>query len=145
MNRIYIPARVVLNHEGRYVIKIDPDLSQQYLKEVAGGDVEVHVKVSIQRDDNEKTNPQLRYFYGVVYPIVKLNIEMFEGRTFTKTEIMTILKELFFFEDLPEGKKLGSLAKASKQELVEFIGKVIDFAETTFGVKVPEPQDLNNI
>lgn len=145
LNRVYLPVRIVLNHEGKYVIKIDPDLSQEYLKEVAGGEVEVYATINLLRENDVKTNPQLRYFFGVVYPIVKMGLENYEGTTFTKKEVMTILKEMFFYEEINGQRVQGSLAKASKQELIQFISKVIDFAHITFGVTIPEPQDLNHI
>jgi hypothetical protein len=145
--QISIPAQITKNHLDKCVIKVDPKLSQEYLSEILKNDVIVDVQLSITKIDTLKTNAQLRYFFGVVYPIIKLGLEDIEGITLKKSEVMSILKEKFFsefsFDKNQEIEK--SLADASKEELSKFIEAVIKFGEDFLNVTIPEPENLNEL
>lgn len=145
--QISIPAQITKNHLDKCVIKVDPKLSQEYLSEILKNDVIVDVQLSITKIDTLKTNAQLRYFFGVVYPIIKLGLEDIEGVTLKKSEVMSILKEKFFsefsFDKNQEIEK--SLADASKEELSKFIEAVIKFGEDFLNVTIPEPENLNEL
>jgi hypothetical protein len=145
--QISIPAQITKNHLDKCVIKVDPKLSQEYLSEILKNDVIVDVQLSITKIDTLKTNAQLRYFFGVVYPIIKLGLEDIEGITLKKSEVMSILKERFFsefsFDKNQEIEK--SLADASKEELSKFIEAVIKFGEDFLNVTIPEPENLNEL
>lgn len=143
INRIYIPARLVLNIDGTIHLKADRELMQSYFNEILDSNDEVDVEVSISRVDSKKTNPQLAYFFAVVLPIIKARFEDLEGSTFTKGEIMTILKDRYFFEEVYYGgdfvKEHLSISKASKDEVKKFIEDCIEFATTILDVEIPEP------
>lgn len=143
INRIYIPARLVLNIDGTIHLKADRELMQSYFNEILDSNDEVDVEVSISRVDSKKTNPQLAYFFAVVLPIIKQRFEDLEGSTFTKGEIMTILKDRYFFEEVYYGgefvKEHLSISKASKDEVKKFIEDCIEFATTILDVEIPEP------
>jgi len=143
INRIYIPARLVLNIDGTIHLKADRELMQSYFNEILDSNDEVDVEVSISRVDSKKTNPQLAYFFAVVLPIIKARFEDLEGSTFTKGEIMTILKDRYFFEEVYYGgefvKEHLSISKASKNEVKKFIEDCIEFATTILDVEIPEP------
>ena len=98
INRIYIPATLSLNIDGTVHLKGDRELMQSYYREIMGYEDEVDIEVTVTRIDSKKTNPQLSYFFAVVLPIIKARFEDLEGTTFTKGEIMSILKDRFFFE-----------------------------------------------
>jgi hypothetical protein len=108
-------------------------------------DPSVEVEVSITRVDSKKTNPQLSYFYGIVLPIIKQALEDIEGSTFTKDEIVWILKDRFFYEEVRYGDEFTkvhlSLSKAKKEEVRIFIDKVINFATDILGVEIPIPSN----
>ena len=143
INRIYIPARLVLNIDGTIHLKADRELMQSYFNEILDSNDEVDIEVSISRVDSKKTNPQLAYFFAVVLPIIKQRFEDLEGSTFTKGEIMTILKDRYFFEEVYYGgefvKEHLSISKASKDEVKKFIEDCIEFATTILDVEIPEP------
>jgi hypothetical protein len=145
--QISIPAQITKNHLDKCVIKVDPKLSQEYLSEILKNDVIVDVQLSITKIETLKTNAQLRYFFGVVYPIIKLGLEDIEGITLKKSEVMSILKERFFsefsFDKNQEIEK--SLADASKEELSKFIEAVIKFGEDFLNVTIPEPENINEL
>jgi ABC-type uncharacterized transport system substrate-binding protein len=146
INRIYIPASLSLNIDGTVHIKADKELMQSYYREIIGHNDEVDVEITITRIDSKKTNPQLAYFFAVVLPIIKQRFEDLEGTTFTKGEIMSILKDRFFYEEIYYGgefvKEYLSLSKASKAEVKKFIENCIEFATTILDIEIPEPSKL---
>ena len=103
INRIYIPASLSLNIDGTVHLKGDMELMQSYYSEILGSNDEVDIEITVSRIDNKKTNPQLAYFFAVVLPIMKQRFEDLEGSTFTKGEIMSILKERFLYEEIHFG------------------------------------------
>lgn len=146
INRIYIPATLSLNIDGTVHLKGDRELMQSYYREIMGYEDEVDVEITVTRIDSKKTNPQLSYFFAVVLPIIKARFEDLEGTTFTKGEIMSILKDRFFFEEIYYGgefvKEYLSLSKASKAEVKKFIEDCIEFATTILDIEIPEPSKL---
>ena len=146
INRIYIPATLSLNIDGTVHLKGDRELMQSYYREIMGYNDEVDVEITVTRIDSKKTNPQLSYFFAVVLPIIKARFEDLEGSTFTKGEIMSILKDRFFFEEIYYGgefvKEYLSLSKASKAEVKKFIEDCIEFATTILDIEIPEPTKL---
>ena len=146
INRIYIPATLSLNIDGTVHLKGDKELMQSYYREIMGYEDEVDIEVTVTRIDSKKTNPQLSYFFAVVLPIIKARFEDLEGTTFTKGEIMSILKDRFFFEEIYYGgefiKEYLSLSKASKAEVKKFIEDCIEFATTILDIEIPEPSKL---
>ena len=143
INRIYLPGKLSKNIDGTIHLKVDKELLQSYYNELMLGDPEIAVELCITRVDSKRTLPQLAYFYGIVLPIIKEALEDLEGTTFTKDEIMTILKTMFLFEEIlfeGEFKKVPmSLAKAKKSEVLKFIQDVIEFGRNMLNVEIPEP------
>jgi hypothetical protein len=141
--RIHLPGKLSKNIDGNIYLKVDKELLQSYYAEILLGEPEVEVEVSILRVDSKRTLPQLAYFYGVVLPIIKERFEELEGTTFTKDEVMSILKTMYLFEEVlfeGEFKKIPmSLAKAKKSEVLKFIQDVIEFGRNILDVEIPEP------
>ena len=141
--RIHLPGKLSKNLDGNIYLKVDKDLLQAYYGELMLGEPEVEVEVNIIRVDSKRTLPQLAYFYGVVLPVVKARFEELEGTTFTKEEVMSILKTMFLYEEVlfeGEFKKIPmSLAKAKKSEVLKFIEDVIEFGRNILDVEIPEP------
>jgi len=146
INRVYIPATISYNIDTTIHIKVDKELMQSYLKEIIGSNNTCDVEISITRADSKKTNPQLAYFFSVVLPIIKARFEDLEGTTFTKGEIMSILKDRYFYEEIYYGgefvKEHLSLSKASKEEVKKFISECIEFATDILDIEIPEPSKL---
>lgn len=147
INRVYLPATLKTNIDGTIHVKVDKELLQSYLSEIIGSDHQVDIEVNITRADSKKTNPQLSYFFGVVLPIIKARFEDLEGTSFTKEEVIMILKDRFFYEELyfeGEFKKVPlSLSKAKKDEVRKFIADVIEFATDILDVEIPELKQKN--
>jgi hypothetical protein len=142
INRIYIPATLSLNIDGTIHFKGDKDLMQSYFRELMKGDSMVNVEVCLTRVDSKKTNPQLAYFYSTLVPIIRGGFEALTGEVYTKEEVVTYLKDKFFYEEtMFQGQFIKtplSLSKGKKEEVNEFIKQVINFATDTLGVPVPE-------
>ena len=145
INKIYIPGKLAVKIDGnRYFKPDDPTILQQYLTEVMNGEAEVEVELNIVRIEGKKSLQQLRYFYGVVLPVVKNCLEELQGEPLTKEEVVMFLKDKFFFEEVSMGgqfiKLPMSFAKATKEDVTKFITKVLQFANEVLGTHIPEPE-----
>ncbi len=142
INRIYLPGRLVLNIDGNIYIRADKELMQSYFQELLNGDNEADVEICLTKVESKKTNKQLAYFYGMILPVIKQRFEELSGETYTKDEVMSVLKDKFFSEEIEfQGKftKVAmSLSKAKKEELDKFIKDVLEFANTILDARIPE-------
>jgi hypothetical protein len=122
----------------------DSALAQSYLKEFMSGDVEVEAELTLNKVKARKTNPQLRYFYGIVVPIIKLGLEELQGESYNKAEVIMFLKDKFFYEEVEmngEFIKLPmSLSKGDKKEVSKFISDVINFGNDFLSLQIPQAQ-----
>jgi hypothetical protein len=145
INRIYIPGKVLIKLDGtRHFKPDDSELAQSYLKEFMSGEVEVEAELTLNKVKARKTNPQLRYFYGVVIPLIKAGLEELQGETYTKAEVIMFLKDKFFYEEIEmngEFIKLPmSLAKGQRKEVSKFISDVINFGNDFLSLQIPQAQ-----
>lgn len=145
INRIYIPGKVLIKMDGtRHFKPDDSALAQSYLKEFMSGDVEVEAELTLNKVKARKTNPQLRYFYGIVVPIIKLGLEELQGESYNKAEVIMFLKDKFFYEEVEmngEFIKLPmSLSKGDKKEVSKFISDVINFGNDFLSLQIPQAQ-----
>ena len=128
---------------SRYFKPDDNTVLQKYLEETMQREPEVLVELNIVRVDNKKSLRQLRYFYGVVLPVIKQSLEDLQGESLTKEEVVMFLKDKFFFEEVPTGEHFVKLpmlfSKAKKTEISKFIQDVIDFGRDILNVEIPEP------
>jgi hypothetical protein len=144
INRIYIPGTLVKKITGDIQLDGDRDLMQSYFVELLRGDNYCDVEIGFVRCEDKKSNPQLRYFFGIVLPIIKQAFEEMQGETYSKEEIVTILKDMYFFEERysPVSESIIkiplSLEHAKKSEVSTFLEKCINFAETILEVKIPD-------
>jgi len=142
INRIYLPGRLVLNIDGNIYIRADKELMQSYFQELLNGENDADVEICLTKVESKKTNKQLAYFYGMILPVIKQRFEELSGETYTKDEVMSVLKDKFFSEEIEfQGKftKVAmSLSKAKKEELNKFIKDVLEFANTILDARIPE-------
>jgi len=142
INRIYLPGRLVSNIDGNVYIRADKELMQSYFRELLSGENDADVEICLTRMDSKKTNKQLAYFYGIILPIIKARFEELAGETYTKDEVVSVLKDKFFYEEIffqGEFTKVPlSLSKGKKEEVNKFIQDVLDFAKNILEVHIPE-------
>lgn len=144
INKIYIPGKLAIKIDGiRYFKPDDMAVLQKYLEELMQGNPNVDVELSIVRTDNKKSLQQLRYFYGVILPVIKQALEDLQGETLTKEEVIMFLKDKFFYEEVEIGghfvKLPMSFAKSTKEDVTKFIKSVLDFANSVLQTHIPEP------
>ena len=143
INKIYIPGKLAIKLDGNRYFKPDNlELLQSYLEEVMNGEPEVQVELTIVKADSKKSVQQLRYFYGVILPVIKQALEELQGETLTKEEVIMFLKDKFFYEEVELGghfvKMPISFAKATKEDVHKFISNVLVFANDILGAHIPE-------
>jgi hypothetical protein len=144
INKIYVPGRLAIKIDGTAYFKADDkEILNKYLLEIMNGNPDVQVELSVVTVNTKKTLPQLRYFYGVVLPVVKVALEELQGEPLTKDEVVQFLKEKYFYEEVIDGDEFikvpMSLSKATKQEVNTFIHNVIEFANEVLQAHIPEP------
>jgi len=141
INRVYIPGKLVLKIDGKRHFITNEEMLQRLLHEVMGSEPEVDIELSITKVGNKKTNPQLRYFYGVILPIVKTGLEELQGESYTKAEVMMFLKDKFFYEEVELNGEFFrmpmSISKATKHEVSKFISDVINFGNDMLNLHIP--------
>jgi hypothetical protein len=142
INRIYLPGRLVLNIDGNIYIRADKELMQSYFQELLNGQPEADVEICLTKVESKKTNKQLAYFYGMILPVIKERFQEMSGETCTKDEVMEVLKDKFFSEEIEVDGKFTkvpmSLSKAKKEEVDKFIKDVLEFANTILDARIPE-------
>jgi hypothetical protein len=143
VSRIYIPGKLVIGIDNKRRIKVEPELLQRYLEELMLWEPEMEVEISIVRVEDSKSTQQLRYFYGVILPVIKRAMEELQGETLTKEEVIMFLKDKYFYEEVNVNGSFTkfplSLSKATKEELSKFIYDTLVFSRDILGVNIPEP------
>lgn len=147
INRVYIAGKLAIRLDGTRYIKLDAEMLQTYFATVMGYDSEVEIELSITRITDKRSRPQINYFYSTLLPIVKQGLETIQGEVFTKEEVISFLKDKFFYEEVMVDDKFEkvqvSLATASKEEVSRFISDVIEFAQDILQVTIPQPTKVN--
>lgn len=144
INKIYIPGRLAIKLDGnRYFKPDDMNVLQKYLAEIMNGSPDVEVELNIVRHEGKKSVQQLRYFYGVMLPVIKQALEDLQGEPLTKEEVIMFLKDKFFYEEVNMSghfvKLPMSFAKATKEDVTKFISNVLSFANDVLNAHIPEP------
>lgn len=102
---------------------------------------EVRVVISAHKD--KKTNPQVRYYWGVVVPYVMEHLSE-RGYSYNKDEVHDILKMKCLQQTIlaPNGEFInvgGSIEKLSVQEMAQFLHACNLLCMNWFGYAPPEP------
>lgn len=93
---------------------------------------------------NKRSNPQNRYYWGLVIPMIQKGIEDM-GTELTKEETHDFLKARFNASDLvnEETGEAISIPKSttglSKEQFGEYIGKIQRFAAEFLQMVIPDP------
>lgn len=106
------------------------------------------VKVTCKKANDDKTNQQLAYYWGVILPTIlkQLYADGYTKADYTIYRLHTELKTMFFYdENILEKKEISirvpkSLAEASKDSVKEYIDNIIIWASSN-GIIIPEPKE----
>lgn len=85
-----------------------------------------------------KTNKQLAYLFGVVYPSIQRRWRE-DGNDHSIDYIDLYFKDLYLYEYDNGVKTIKSKSKASKQDMLEYIDNVIRWCSINLGLEVPPP------
>ena len=105
------------------------------------------IEVTIQRKKRKRTDPQNRYYWGVVVEMIRAGIKDMTADALTADQVHELLKLKFnrvqkVDEDTGEVlyEYTGSTAKMKTVEFMEYIEKCCQFAAEYLGVEIPLPE-----
>lgn len=115
-----------------------PEQRQAYLSGLEGKEVEE----IIGKPEEAKTNPQLRYFHGVICELAS------EVSGYTKEEVKGLLKGQFLTKHIksPTGQTIHwvpSLADMKKEDMRKFIGDCIMLCAKHWHCVIPSEDEVN--
>lgn len=93
---------------------------------------------------NKRSNPQNRYYWGLVVPLVQMGIKEL-GTEITKEECHELLKARFNTEELVNTetgeciKLPRSTTNLNKEQFSDYISKIQQFASEFLNVVIPDP------
>jgi hypothetical protein len=93
---------------------------------------------------NKRSNPQNRYYWGLVIPLIQKGIEDL-GTELTKEETHELLKARFNFSEIVN-EETGeciqiprSTTTLNKEQFGEYISKIQQFAAEFLNIEIPDP------
>ena len=96
-------------------------------------------RVTITEHHERRTNPQNKYYWGVVLPIISLETG------YTVDETHEVLKQMFLQKEIVNRKTgqvnrvTDSTAMQDTQQFAEYIDKIITWAMTELDCYIPDP------
>jgi hypothetical protein len=121
-----------VDERGQLRVSDRPAL-EAWLKTLVGKDVDLSVK----RHRKDRTSPQNRYLFGVVYPVLgeHLGYEVDELHEALAFKFLSLTGP---DEPLPRRRSTADLTTA---EMTEYIETIRRFAATEFGCYIPDPNE----
>lgn len=106
------------------------------------------VTVVLKVKGKDRSNPQNRYYWGVIIPMVQFAMNEF-GNDFTKEETHEFLKKEFNWEEkeMKDGYYVKVPRSTTKMNTVEFMDykeKIQQFASEVLGIYVPDPNEMTD-
>ena len=125
-----IPVFLATVQRGRLVFN-NPDGFEKYLLRL--NDKSVDVVVRLPRKD--RTNPQNRYMWGVVYDLLS------EYTGYTPSEIHDSMRMLFLQDNLRKIPTLRSTTELTTVEMENYLSQIKQWAAEQ-GVVIPDPREV---
>lgn len=111
------------------------DPIKNYIRSLDG-----RVNVSITKWNDVRSNQQNRYLWGVCYYMIS------EELGYTADEIHELCKEMFLKTwIMVNGKELPTTVSTTKLTTVgfmEYVSKIVIWASTELGLRIPEPHEV---
>lgn len=123
-----------------------PDIMKNRLQEAKPGEYVWEVK----RDYRQRSNPQNKYYWGVVIPIVLEGLRGVGYEVEDEEDAHEVIKSLFFTKKIKrkgrigrpsELKISGSTAKATTQEFEVRMEQIRRWGSEFLGIYIPEPNE----
>jgi len=103
-------------------------------------------RITITRARDQLTNPQRRYFHGVVLPLVAQGMRDVSGEEADLYDAKEMLRETFLMRDVADvntgevkWRQRRSTEELSKEEYAALIDNAIKLCAEWFGIAVPPP------
>ena len=109
-----------------------PDKFRQYLYSLKGQQVEVVVRLP----KKERSNPQNRYMWGVVYELLS------ETTGYTSNEIHDAMRMLFLQDNLRKIPTLRSTTELTTIEMETYLENIRQWAAQELNCVIPEPNQV---
>lgn len=103
------------------------------------------VLLSIHQQKKKRSNDQNKYYWAVVIPMIQQGLFDLQGEYFGIEDTHNFLKQEFNFKeivnkDTGEALKIGlSTTQLTTVEFMDFLDKIIDFADKFLNIKIPPP------
>lgn len=105
------------------------------------------IKVTIERHRKNRSNPQNRYYWGVIVPLIVQGLRDTQGEIYSNEEVHEFLKANFNYNELVD-ESTGEVLKIAKSTTEndtfnqeEYHEKVRIFAFEFLNVSIPLPND----
>ncbi len=104
------------------------------------------VDITIGKAKKKRSNPENRYYWGVVIPLIKSGLKDITGETYTNQQVHEVLKHRFLKEDihLNDGEfleRVKSTSELSTFEMEEYLELCRTFAQEFLGVTIALPNE----
>ena len=114
-------------------------------KQFEGHDIDI----AIQKAKKTRSNPQNRYYWGVIIPLIRKGLKDVTGEVWTAEATHDILKHKFLVDDVPlaDGlfvERIKSTTELDTFDFCEFSERCRAFAAEYLGVSIPEPNEQMN-
>lgn len=98
-------------------------------------------RVTISDEETPRSNPQLRYLFGVVFKIIS------DHTGYTPIEVRALMEGHFLTYTIagPENRNIevvGSVGDLKKDEMSEFIEQVVILASKHWSLYIPDPNEV---
>lgn len=115
------------------------------------GAKKILVEMTVKRIDPERTDKQMGYYFGVVVPYARTGFKAL-GWQLDLKQTDDELRKRFYSEEIPNtvtGEMLTFVkslqrTKSSKEDLMEYIDRVIQFCAEDLDIIVPPPPEKEN-
>lgn len=104
------------------------------------------IELTIRKKRKRRSDPQNRYYFGVVVEMVRIGLKDMTGEIFNSDEAHDFLKMRFLKRPLADtngeqiGEKVLSTTKLDTIEFSEYIEQCCAFAAEYLGISIPPPE-----
>lgn len=139
MTEIELFGELFINLEALPKIRFeDSNLANQVMFDLLKNQNSCKVKFKIEPFKESKSNPQLRYYKGVLIKYITLWIND-KGHSYSEWDIDLLMRDKFCFNIVEEIKIPKDLAKISKDEMRDFITQILEWCDS-MDINIPTQQ-----
>lgn len=133
-----------LTYTGKVTDKLHVYLAKEMQEMILRNFAGMQVEVTIQKKRKARSLPQLKYYWGVIIPVVQSGL-FDAGYKVGKEETHDFLKSMFLKVELVNEQtgeilqSVGSTSKLSTVEAMEYFQEITQWAAEFLNVEIPAP------